>query len=219
LLNSGAAYALAPGLRRIESKENIDLEIRFSSVPRFEFESVTDKTVASDARALIRVVLSGVELNLRKESAGQSFDHRHASCRFGQDECRPVCESPGWDLIPARRESMEGLLEGLEFDEDPRGRHAPGGDLREDLRDELRPGVDAHAASRKHRVRPAASFAVNDGYLLIGLGEPPPLGAESELPKTAKRNRYPSRVTLTKLRDDRRRRDRRRAGEIGPILP
>ena len=174
LLNSGAAYALAPGLRRIESKENIDLEIRFSSAPRFEFESVTDKTVASDARALIRVVLSGVELNLRKESAGQSSIIGTLRVDSARMSVAPYVNLLGGISFRLVENQWKVSSSGLEFDEDLVAATLQEVTFGKIFQTSYDP-VLTRTLHLGNTVFVPQSFAVNDGYLLIGLGEPPPL--------------------------------------------
>lgn len=171
LLNSGAAYALAPGLRRIGSKENIDLEIRFSSAPHFEFESVD---AASDARALIRVVLSGVELNLRKESAGQSTIIGTLRVDSARMSVAPYVNLLGGISFRLVENQWKVSSSGLEFDED-----LVAATLQEVTFGKIfQTSYDPVLTRTLHlgkTVFVPQSFAVNDGYLLIGLGEPPPL--------------------------------------------
>ncbi len=69
LLRGSAARSLIPGLRDVESPENLRVGLVFHSPPRIEFEvleAAADQT-ATDAvpnRALIRIHLSGAELTL-----------------------------------------------------------------------------------------------------------------------------------------------------------
>ena len=175
LLKSDAVYALAPGLRKIDGKENIDLEIRFSSVPRFQFESLDgDASAATDARALIRVVLSGVELNLRKESGGQSSIVGTLRIDSARMSVVPYVNLLGGLSFRLVENQWKVSSSGLEFNEDLVAATLQEVTFGKIFKTSYDPVMTRTLRLGKTVFVPQG-LAVNDGYLLIGLGGPPPL--------------------------------------------
>ena len=69
LLRGSAVRSLIPGLRDVQSPENLRLGLAFHSPPKIEFEAIEQEPVegttkAVPNRALIRIRLSGVELTI-----------------------------------------------------------------------------------------------------------------------------------------------------------
>ena len=175
LLKSDAVYALAPGLRKVDGKESIDLEVQFSSVPRFQFESLDgEASAATDARALIRVVLSGVELNLRKDSGGKSSIIGTLRIDSARMSVVPYVNLLGGISFRLVENQWKVSSSGLQFDEDLVAATLQEVTFGKIFKTSYDPVMTRTLRLGKTVFVPRG-LAVNDGYLLIGLGEPPPL--------------------------------------------
>jgi hypothetical protein len=64
LLRGSAVVSLIPGLRDVESPENLRLGLAFHRPPRIEFETLEQEPGKEPNRALIRIQLSGAELTI-----------------------------------------------------------------------------------------------------------------------------------------------------------
>ena len=174
LLKSDAVYALVPGLRKIDSKDGVDLEIRYSSVPRFEFHTLNDKaSAATDSRALIRVLLSGVELILRRESGGRSSVLGTLRVDSARMSVVPFANILGGISFRIVENQWKVSSSGLEFDEDLVAATLQEVTFGKIFETSYKPVLTRTLHLGTTEFVPQA-FAVNDGYLLIGLGEPPP---------------------------------------------
>jgi hypothetical protein len=169
LLKNDAVYALVPGLSKIDSKDGVDLEIRFSSVPRFEFD---EASTATDRRALIRVLLSGVELILRKESGGRSSVLGTLRVDSARMSVVPFANILGGISFRLVENQWKVSSIGLEFDEDLVAATLQEVTFGKIFQTSYDPVLTRTLHLGTTGFVPQA-FAVNNGYLLIGLGEPP----------------------------------------------
>lgn len=173
LLKSDAVYALVPGLRKID-KESVELEIRIPSVPRFEFRSLDDEASAATVdRALIRVLLSDVEINLRKVSGGRASVLGTLRVESAMMSVAPFANRLGGISFRLVENQWKVSSTGLEFDEDLVAAALQEMTFGKVFKTSYDPLLTRTPRLGRTEFLPQA-FAVNNGYLLIGLGEPSP---------------------------------------------
>ncbi len=168
LLASDAAYTLVPGLRKIGSKENVYFDVAFPSAPRFEFRRLDE-----GSQALIRVLLSGVEIAVRKDEGGRKTLLGTLHIDSGRMAVVPSKNLLGGISFRVVENQWQVSSTGLEFDED----------LVAATLQEITFGK-VFAASYEPLLMRAVrlggtefvpqSFSVTDRYLVIALGEPRP---------------------------------------------
>ena len=167
-----AVYALVPGLRKLDSKENIYVEVVFPSAPRVEFRSNDEgRPGSSGSGALIRVLLSGMEIHLRKREGG----HMTLLGTIHVDSARvavvPFANVLGGISFRIVENQWKVSSQGLEFDKD-----LVAATLQELTFGKIFATSYAPLLLRALHLGGTEflpkSFAVNGSYLVIGLGEP-----------------------------------------------
>jgi len=174
LLASDAAYALVPGLRKIDSKEHVYFDVAFPSAPRFEFRRIEEGGPASGAgQALIRVLLSGAEIAIRKDDGGRTT----VLGTIHLDSCRmavvPFLNLLGGISFRIVENEWQVSSTGLEFDEDLVAATLQEITFGKIFATSYEPLLSRALHLGETEFVPK-SFAVTDGYLVIGLGEPQP---------------------------------------------
>jgi hypothetical protein len=171
---SDAVYALVPGLRKLASKEHIYFELAFPNPPRFEFSKLDGAGAGwsgSDAR--IRVHFSDVEIHIRTDEGGQKKRLGTLHVESGRMAVVPFASRLGGISFHLLENQWQVSSTGLEFDES----------LAAATLQELTFGK-IFATTYEPLLRRAMhlgeteflpqSFAVNGGYLVIGLDAPKP---------------------------------------------
>ena len=180
---SDAVYALVPGLRRMDSKDNVTFDVAFPAAPRFEFRPYDEGGPASSAsHALIRVLLSGMEIRVRKNDGGKVTLLGTLHVESGRMAVVPFPNVLGGISFRIVENDWHVSSTGLEFDED----------LAAATLQELTFGKIFATSYEPLLLRALhvggteflpQSFAVNGSYLVIGLGEP--RRSERESPSVA----------------------------------
>jgi hypothetical protein len=175
---SDALYALVPGLRRLDAKENVTFEVAFPSAPHFEFRRFGEGGGASSgSQALIRVLLSGMEIHVRKNESGRTTLLGTIHVDSGRMAVVPFANVLGGISFRIVENHWQVSSAGLEFDKD----------LVAATLQELTFGKIFTTSYEPLLLRALhvggteflpQSFAVNGSYLVIGLGEPRPTEAK-----------------------------------------
>jgi hypothetical protein len=174
LLASDAVYALVPGLRKIDSKENTYFEIAFRSAPRFEFRRVDPGGPASSgSQALIRVLLSGVEIDLRKDDGGRTTLLGTLHVDSGRIAVVPFVNLLGGISFRMVENEWRVSSTGLEFDEDLVAATLQEITFGKIFATSYEPLLTRALHLGRTGFLPE-SFTVAGGYLVIEFGEPPP---------------------------------------------
>jgi len=173
LLTSNSVYALIPGLRKLDSKASVYFEVAFPSAPRFEFRR-TDR-----GEALIRVLLTGVRIDVRKDEGGRQTVLGTLHVDSGRMAVVPFTNLLGGISFRIAENQWQVSSTGLEFDED-----LVAATLQEITFGKIFATSYEPLLSRALRLGGTEftphSFAVAGRYLVIGLGEPrPPEGEDS----------------------------------------
>ena len=187
LLASDAAYALIPGLRKLDSNASVYFEVAFPSAPQFEFRRQEGPEPASGGGdALIRVVLSGVKIEIRKDEGERKTLLGTLHIDSGRMAVVPFINVLGGISFRLVENDWKVSSTGLAFDED-----LVAATLQEITFGKIFATTYAPLVSRALRLGETEfvprSFAVASGYLVIGLGEPKPL--EGETPVAAAKRR------------------------------
>ena len=163
LFQSDAIYALIPGLRNLPAKEQIDLEVSFREPPRLKFES-------RDGEAVIRVLVSGVDLDIRRHEAGHTTSLGTLHIDSGRMAVVPFANLLGGISFRIVENRWRTSSSGLEFDDAMVAatlQEITFGKVFETSYDPL--------SIRDLRIGDTAfvprSFTAVSGYLVIGLGE------------------------------------------------
>jgi len=169
---SDAVYALVPGLRKIDSKENVYFEVAFPSAPRFEFRRLDEGGPASSGSgALIRVLLSGMEIHVRKNEGGRMTLLGTVHVDSARMAVVPFANVLGGISFRIVENQWHISSQGLEFDED-----LVAATLQELTFGKIFATSYAPVLLRALHLGGTEflpqSFAVNGSYLIIGLGEP-----------------------------------------------
>ena len=171
LLASDAAYTLVPGLRKVDSKEKIYFDVAFPSAPRFEFRRL-------DGQALIRVLLSGVEIAVRKDEGAKKTLLGTVHVDSGRMAVVPFKNLLGGISFRIVENQWKVSSTGLEFDE-----ALVAATLQEITFGKIFATSYEPLLMRTLRLGGTEfvpqSFAVADSYLVIALGEPRPPEAAS----------------------------------------
>lgn len=170
---SDAVYALLPGLRKVDSKDKISFEVSFPSAPRFEFRRFDEPgAAASGSGALIRVFLSGMEINVRKAEGGKTTLLGTVHVDSARMALVPFANVLGGISFRIVENQWTVSSHGLEVDED----------LVAATLQELAFGKIFATSYEPLLLRALhlggteflpQSFVVNGSYLVIGLAEPP----------------------------------------------
>jgi hypothetical protein len=176
---SNAVYALVPGLRKLDSKDNVVFEVDFPTAPRLEFRRFDEGGPASKgSQALIRVLLSGMEINIRKNDGGRKTLLGTLHVDSGRMAVVPFANVLGGVSFRIVENEWHVSSKGLQFDED-----LVAATLQELTFGKIFATSDAPLLLRALHVGGTEflpkSFAVNGSYLVIGLGEPQPSEGES----------------------------------------
>ena len=166
LLASDAVYALIPGLRKLDSKANVYFEVAFPSAPQFEFRRL-------GGQALIRVLLSGVAIEVRKDEGGRQTLLGTLRVDSGRMGVVPFTNLLGGVSFRIVENEWQVSSSGLEFDED-----LVAATLQEITFGKIFATSYEPLLARALRLGATEfipqSFDVTSGYLVIGLGEPRP---------------------------------------------
>jgi len=187
---SDAVYALVPGLRELASKENVSFEVSFPEAPRIEFDHVGERgPAAQGSDALIRVLLSGMEIQVRKTEGGKTTSLGKVHVDSARMSIVPFANVLGGISFRIVENKWNVSSEGLKFDED----------LVAATLQELTFGKIFETSYEPLLLRALhlgdtefvpQTFTVNGNYLLIGFAEPPP--PERAVPSVAaKRTEIP----------------------------
>jgi hypothetical protein len=168
LLSSDAIYALIPGLRSVGSRDQLDLEVALREAPRLEFDQ------APDGQALIRVLVSGVDLHILRREEGKAAARlgtlHIASGRMGAVPFANVLGGISFRVVENRWTTSSS---GLEFDDE-----MVAATLQEIAFGKIFETSYAPLLTRNLRIGDTEfaprSFTTMDGYLVIGLGERSP---------------------------------------------
>jgi hypothetical protein len=167
LLTSNSVYALIPGLRKIDSKANVYFEVVFPVAPRFEFRR------DDGGNALIRVVLSGVAVNIRKDEGGRKTLLGTLHVDSGRMAVVPFTNLLGGISFRMVENRWKVSSAGLEFDED-----LVAATLQEITFGKIFATTYEPLLARALHLGGTefvpSSFAVDGRYLVIGLSEPLP---------------------------------------------
>jgi hypothetical protein len=174
LLASDAAYTLVPGLRKIDSKDNLTLDVAIPSAPRFEFRAVDERKNPSGAsRALIRVLMSGVQIDVRKDEGGKKTLLGTIHVDSVRMAVVPFMNQLGGISFRIVENQWQVSSTGIEFDED-----LVAATLQEITFGKIFATSYEPLLTRALRLGETEfvpqSFAVAGGYLVIALGEPRP---------------------------------------------
>lgn len=174
VLESEAIYALIPGLRAIDAKEQLDFEVDFREAPRLEFRN------GADGRAVIRVFVSGVDIAVRRQAAGTTTRLGTLHIESGQMAAVPVTNVLGGISFRVVENRWRVSSTGVEFDDE-----LVAATLQEIAFGKLFETTYEPLLTRDLRIGDTEfvprSFAAVDGYLVIGLEERP----QRELPPSA----------------------------------
>jgi hypothetical protein len=174
LLESEAIYALIPGLRTIDAKEQLDFEVDFREAPRLEFRN------GADGRAVIRVLVSGVDIAVRRQAGGTTTRLGTLHIESGQMAAVPFTNVLGGISFRVVENRWRVFSTGLEFDDE-----LVAATLQEIAFGKLFETTYDPLLTRDLRIGDTEfvprSFAAVDGYLVIGLEERP----QRELPPSA----------------------------------
>jgi hypothetical protein len=166
LLASDAVYSLIPGLRKLDSKANVYFEVAFPSAPQFEFRRL-------GSQALIRVLLSDVAIEVRKDESGRQTLLGTLHIDSGRMGVVPFTNLLGGVSFRIVENEWQVSSSGLEFDED-----LVAATLQEITFGKIFATSYEPLLARTLRVGATEfipqSFDVTSGYLVIGLGEPRP---------------------------------------------
>jgi len=173
LLTSNSVYALIPGLRKIDSKASVYFEVEFKTAPRFEFRSL------NGGEALIRVLFSGVAINIRKDEGGRKTLLGTLHVDSGRMAVVPFTNLLGGISFRIAENQWQVSSAGLEFDED-----LVAATLQEITFGKIFATSYEPLLARALHVGGTEfipnAFAVSGRYLVIGLSEPPlPEGGDS----------------------------------------
>jgi hypothetical protein len=176
---SDAIYALVPGLRKLDSKENVYFELAFPTAPRFEFRRLDSAgTGSSESQALIRVFLTGMEIYIRKDEGGKVTLLGTLHVDSARMAVVPFVNVLGGISFKVVEIEWRVSSTGVEFDND-----LVAATLQEVTFGKIFSTSYAPVLLRALHLGGTEflpqSFAVNGSYLVIGLGEPRPLGPES----------------------------------------
>jgi hypothetical protein len=167
LLTSNSVYALIPGLRKIDSKANVYFDVAFPTAPRFEFR----RDEGGDA--VIRVLLSGAVVNIRKDEGGKKTLLGTLRVESGRMAVVPFTNLLGGISFRMVENRWSVSSTGLDFDED-----LVAATLQEIAFGKIFATSYEPLLSRALHLGDTAfvpsSFAVEGRYLLIGLSEPRP---------------------------------------------
>jgi hypothetical protein len=170
LLASDAAYTLVPGLRKLASKENLTLDITYPTAPRFEFRPF-------DGQALIRVLLTDVRVDVRRDEGGRKTLLGTIRVDSGRMGVVPFMSLLGGISFRVVENQWQVSSTGLEFDED-----LVAATLQEITFGKIFATSYEPLLKRALRLGETEfvpqSFGVTDGYLVIALGEPRPHAVE-----------------------------------------
>lgn len=175
LLRSDAVYTLIPGLRTLASTENVRFSLRMGTPPRLELRAVESETEA----ALIRILLGPAEIDILDGAAEEMkklgtlvvdsgrigvvpFPNRVGGASFRLVENEWSVSARG---IEQNSELIAATLQELMFGEMFETRYDP----------LVREGVSIGSAAFQ-----PAYFAVEGGYLVIGLAPPATGGSTSQ---------------------------------------
>jgi hypothetical protein len=167
-----AVYALIPGLRELDSKENLSFEVTFPFAPRFEFHHLDEEEPASSGnRALIRVLLSGMEIHVRKNEGGRTRLLGTVHVDSARMAVVPFASVLGGISFRIVENQWQVSSVGLEFDEDLVAATLQELTFGKIFATSYEPLLlrALHLGGTEFRPQ---SFAVNGSYLVIGLGEP-----------------------------------------------
>jgi hypothetical protein len=172
LLSSDTAYTLIPGLRKIESKENVTLDFAFPTAPRFEFRPLEDAGPASrGGQALIRVLVSGVRIDVNKEEGGKKTLLGTIRVDSSRMAVVPYMSLLGGISFRIVENQWQVSSTGIEFDDD-----LVAATLQEITFGKIFATSYEPLLKRALRLGETEfvpqSFGVTDGYLVIALGEP-----------------------------------------------
>jgi len=169
---SDAIYALCPGLRSIDSKDNVYFEVAFPTAPRFEFRRFDEGGAAASAsQALIRVHLTGMEVHIRKIDGGKATLLGTLHVDSGRMAVVPFANVLGGISFRIVENEWRVSSVGLQFDED-----LAAATLQELTFGKIFATSYAPVLLRALHLGGTEflpqSFSVNGSYLVIGLGEP-----------------------------------------------
>lgn len=172
LLSNDAVYALAPGLRRIGSKDRVYVEITYPNAPRFVFEPQGgDRSVAEGARARIRLELSGIDVNFRRDESGAQSLLGSLHVDAARITIVPAASILGGVSFKIVENDWTVSASGLEFD-----RSLVAATLQELTFSKVFETTYAPLFTRAMQLGSTSfvprTFDVVDGYLVIGLGDP-----------------------------------------------
>jgi hypothetical protein len=174
LLASDAVYALVPGLRKLDSNASVYFEVAFPSAPHFEFRRVEAVgSVPTGSRALIRVLLSGVEIGVRKDEGGRKTLLGKLRVDSGRMAVVPFTNLLGGISFRIVENQWQVSSTGLEFDEDLVAATLQEITFSKIFATSYEPLL-ARALHLGGTEFIPQSFDVTGGYLVIGLGEPRP---------------------------------------------
>ncbi len=167
LLSSDAIYALIPGLRAVGSREQLDLDVAFHEAPRLEFDQT------SDGQALIRVLVSGVDLHIQRHQGDQVTRLGTLHIASGRMGAVPFPNVLGGISFRAVENRWTTSSSGLEFDD-----AMVAATLQELAFGKIFQTSYAPLLTRNLRIGDTEfvprSFTARNGYLVIGLGERSP---------------------------------------------
>ena len=165
LLSSDAVYALIPGLRTVGAREQLEIEVTFGEAPRLEFGQ------ASDGEALIRVLVSGVDLHILRHEEGKAATRlgtlHIASGRMGAVPFANVLGGISFRLVENRWTTSSS---GLEFDDEMVAATLQEIAFGKVFETSYAPVLTRHLHIGDTEFVPR-SFTSRSGYLVIGLGE------------------------------------------------
>src|SRR6185503_3823109 len=167
LLGSEAIYALVPGLRGIGPREDLDLEVSFRETPRLEFGS------AADGQARIGLLVSGVDLAIRRNEGGKVTWLGTLRIESGRMAVVPFANVLGGISFRVVENHWKTSSTGIEFDD-----AMVAATLQELAFGKVFQTSYAPLLTRNLRIGDTefvpGSFPTVDGYLVIGLTERAP---------------------------------------------
>ena len=171
---SDAVYALVPGLRKLDSKDDVTFQIAFPTPPRFEFRPLDEKDPSpAGSHALIRVYFTGMEIYVRKGQGDKASLLGTLHVDTGRMAVVPFANVLGGISFRVTENEWHVSSTGIEFDE-----ALVAATLQEVTFGKIFSTSYAPLLLKTLRVGKTEflprSFAVNGDYLVIGLGEPKP---------------------------------------------
>ena len=168
LLSSEAIYALIPGLRGLDSREQLDLDLSFREAPRLEFDA------GPDGQARIRVLVSGVDLRILRKEADRATWLGTLHIESGRMAAVPFPNVLGGISFRVVENRWKTSSSGLAFDDE-----MVAATLQEIAFGKIFETSYAPLLTRNLHIGDTEFvprwFTAARGYLIIGLGEGPPL--------------------------------------------